>query len=275
MAANIQDAIMLFGDSLTEGSWKYFGIAARLSHMYGRTFDVLNRGFSGYNTEWALPVFEQVFAKQHEQHHAPRVRLLLIWFGANDACLPLSRQHVPLARFGENLAAMIRMITSPTSPHYSPETKILLLTPPPVSPVLWGAELATHDPPGEQDRAVESSREYAAEVERVGQREGVPVVDVWNKVWDAAGKDEKGLERFLYDGLHLNDEGYKIVFDELVAAITQHYFELQYEQLQYVFPPWRYFFDHTVEEFKAERWVHREHPVPAADASAAASSSPE
>jgi len=28
--------------------------------FYSRSLDVINRGFSGYNTDWALPVFEQV-----------------------------------------------------------------------------------------------------------------------------------------------------------------------------------------------------------------------
>lgn len=28
--------------------------------VYARKLDVLNRGFSGYNTEWALPVLDQV-----------------------------------------------------------------------------------------------------------------------------------------------------------------------------------------------------------------------
>jgi len=32
-----------------------------LLDVYARKYDVLNRGFSGYNTEWALPVLEQVW----------------------------------------------------------------------------------------------------------------------------------------------------------------------------------------------------------------------
>lgn len=28
--------------------------------VYARRLDVLNRGLSGYNTDWAIPVFEQV-----------------------------------------------------------------------------------------------------------------------------------------------------------------------------------------------------------------------
>ena len=89
MASNLLDAIVLFGDSITQGSWNLNGIAARLScqyiahpsprdipvlcgergwahrsamnpDVYCRKLDVINRGLSGFNTEWAIPVFEQV-----------------------------------------------------------------------------------------------------------------------------------------------------------------------------------------------------------------------
>ena len=32
----------------------------RHTDVYNRKMDVINRGFSGYNTDWILPVFEQV-----------------------------------------------------------------------------------------------------------------------------------------------------------------------------------------------------------------------
>lgn len=82
MAVNYQDQIILFGDSLTQRGWDLDqgGIGARLagtsipmwattvsfqrlhnaSDLYARKLDILNRGFSGYNTDWALPVWEQV-----------------------------------------------------------------------------------------------------------------------------------------------------------------------------------------------------------------------
>lgn len=75
---------MLFGDSITQGGWEDGGFGARLarkhamppristilSHfvdVYSRKFDVLNRGLSGYNSEWAIPVFEQVCTAIHTQ----------------------------------------------------------------------------------------------------------------------------------------------------------------------------------------------------------------
>jgi isoamyl acetate esterase len=80
MAAYVQDSIMLLGDSLTQNSWEPYGLGQRLSSqeipvfitaesstkharradLYVRKMDVINRGFSGYNTVWAIPVFEQV-----------------------------------------------------------------------------------------------------------------------------------------------------------------------------------------------------------------------
>lgn len=79
MTAYVQDAIVLFGDSITQGGWAEGGIAQRLAcgsrfclafatsnvifstiDDYARIFDIVNRGFSGYNTDWAIPVLEQV-----------------------------------------------------------------------------------------------------------------------------------------------------------------------------------------------------------------------
>ncbi len=38
-------------------------LLSRLTDVYARKLDILNRGLSGYNTEWAIPVFEQVGAR--------------------------------------------------------------------------------------------------------------------------------------------------------------------------------------------------------------------
>ncbi|KAI0048543.1 SGNH hydrolase [Auriscalpium vulgare] len=255
MAANIQDTVILFGDSLTEGSWTHNGIGARLTNRYSRKWDVLNRGLSGYNTEWALPVLRQFLAKVPAQPLVPQVRLLVIWFGANDAVLPHSPQHVTIARFGENLRTMVRLVASPTSSHYAPDTKIVLITPPPVNTVQRGANLAGREPPLELDRTFERTREFAEEVGRVGQSEGVPVVDVWTPMWEAAGKEEKALEGYLYDGLHLNEAGYKIVWEALLATIRKNFAELDKDGMEYIFPHWSYFLDHSLDEFKATQWV--------------------
>jgi isoamyl acetate esterase len=128
------------------------------------------------------------------------VRLLTIWFGANDACLPEYRQHVPLSRFSENLTTMVHTIRAPDSPWYSPETKLLLITPPPIHVPSMGVEGRTFD----------VTKTYAEEVKKVGEREDIPVLDVWTRMWEAAGKSEEGLEGYFTDGLHLAEAGYEV-----------------------------------------------------------------
>jgi len=72
----------------------------------------------------------------------------------------------------------------------------------------------------------------------VGRQENLPVVDVWNAVYDAAGRNERALDRFLEDGLHLNAAGYDIMYDTLIDAIGNHYPEVHYDNLKSIFTPW-------------------------------------
>ena len=239
---------MLFGDSLTELSVDAGGLGQKLSSAYGsldtvyeytcsrrssclvvykRKMDVLNRGFSGYNTNWAVPIFEQVrlylveciaalnpseqiFATKTEQQHVPKVRLLTIWFGANDAAVPSNQQHVPLETFSANLSTLIHMVTDAESSYYSPETKIILITPPPVNTHQWGAYKASKEPPDQLDRHFETTKTYAEAVKDVAKKEGVQACDIWTAMWKAAGEVEEELKRFMTDGLHLNADGYQV-----------------------------------------------------------------
>jgi len=150
------------------------------------------------------------------------------------------------------------MITSPDSPHYSPVTRIILVTPPPVNTYQRGANLQSRDPPLLVDRSFKTTRKYAEAVVDVGRQENLPVVDVWNAVYDAAGRNERALDRFLEDGLHLNAAGYdvgylistrelhsltyssdstQIMYDTLIDAIGNHYPEVHYDNLKSIFTP--------------------------------------
>ncbi|KAF8520171.1 GDSL Lipase/Acylhydrolase [Hysterangium stoloniferum] len=237
MAANVLDTIVLFGDSITQGGWQPEGFAQRLAYVYARKLDVINRGLSGYNTEWGLPVFKQIIAKT-EQPNVPAIALLTIWFGANDACVPPSRQHVPLSKFSANLSQLVQIIKSPESPHYSPKTRIILFTPPPVNTYQRSADLASRSPPLELDRKFDVTKAYAEAVKEIGTKEGVPVLDTWTALYDAADRQEKQLEKFMDDGLHLNAAGYGVVYDLLIATIEKEFPELQHDKLPMVFKPW-------------------------------------
>ncbi|EAU88240.2 GDSL Lipase/Acylhydrolase [Coprinopsis cinerea okayama7 len=241
MAAYVQDIFMLFGDSITQGSWAPgdTGIGQRLSHVYARKLDVLNRGFSGYNTDWALPVFKQCLAKKDEAANGPKVRVLTIWFGANDACIKPSPQHVPLNKFKANLREMVDLVHSPNSPYYAPHTRIILITPPPVNTHTRKADLESRDPPVELDRLFDVTKEYASAVMEIAREKNVAVVDAWTPLWKGAGEGEKALSKYLPDGLHLNEAGYKVVYEALIKVIAEKYPDVHYEQLGFAFAPWK------------------------------------
>ncbi|GLB35385.1 putative GDSL-like Lipase/Acylhydrolase family protein [Lyophyllum shimeji] len=239
MAANVQDVIMCFGDSITQGGWEpgMQGFGAQLAHRYARKLDVLNRGLSGYNTDWATPAFKQCLATTNDEN-VPKIRLLTIWFGANDACIWPSPQHVSLSKFVSNLRDWIDLVHSPDSHHYSPDTRIILISPPPVNTYQRREDLQSRDPPKSLDRDFETTKKYAEGVREVAEEKQVGFTDVWTILWEASGKDEQSLSRFLYDGLHLNGEGYKLTFDALMQTIQDKYPELHFDNLPPTFPPW-------------------------------------
>ncbi|CAK7350449.1 unnamed protein product [Dovyalis caffra] len=89
--------------SFCEGGW-----AASLSHHFSRTADVVLRGYSGYNTRWALKGAERIFPPVGSGGAQPSA--FTVFFGANDASLSdryAAFQHVPLHEYKQNLHSII------------------------------------------------------------------------------------------------------------------------------------------------------------------------
>ncbi|KAG2180901.1 hypothetical protein INT43_008481, partial [Umbelopsis isabellina] len=171
---------------------------------YQRKFDVMNRGFSGYNTDWALPILRQLLPTAEQQTNSQnRIRLITIFFGANDAALPFAYQHVPITRYMDNLSEMIDMIQNANSKYHNPDCKILLITQPPVNEVQWRKRC---DENGEKmNRTAEVAKSYAEAAKQIASQYNVPVVDLWSELMLASEKSD--LSDFLLDGLHLNTKG--------------------------------------------------------------------
>ncbi|KAG5647864.1 hypothetical protein DXG03_007788 [Asterophora parasitica] len=173
MASNVVDAVVLFGDSITQGGWE--------------------PGLNAFG----------------EQLSPPKIRLLTIWYGANDSTISSSPHHVPLEKFASNLREWIDLVHSPNSPHYSPTTRIILISPPPVNADMRRADVESRNPPQKLDRDFEYTRKYAQAVREVAKDKNVGFTDVWTVLYEAAGKDEESLRKYLTDGLHLNRDGYQ------------------------------------------------------------------
>ncbi|KWU45011.1 SGNH hydrolase [Rhodotorula sp. JG-1b] len=229
------DQVVLFGDSITQGSWVPGGTGAALAHVYQRKLDVMNRGFSGYNTEWGLQVLRQFLPRYDEE--LPKIALFCVWFGANDAALPPSPQALTLAEFKTNLNKILDLLRSPKSPNYSPDTQLLLITPPPVDASKRTADLAQRDPPRSPDRDASRTRQFAEAVKEVAHESNLPVLDAWSLI-DSAARNDGGLDKYLNDGLHLTAAGYGVVTAGLFALIKSDLPQLHWSRLGQVFPHW-------------------------------------
>ena len=110
---------------------------------------------------------------------------------------------------------MVRAIRAPESQWYSPETRLLLITPPPIHVPSMKIDL-------QPTRTFDVTKAYAEEVKRVGQAENVPVVDAWTRIWEATGKNKEAVKGFLTDGLHLGKSGYEVSTTGAIVHFRLH-----------------------------------------------------
>lgn len=219
--------IVLLGDSITQLSFdpELNGFGAKLAHVYQRRADVLNRGFSGYNTRWALEHLDTDVGAAHVFGGGDRVRLVTVFYGANDASDAVlnPRHHVPLPEYEANL----RRLAS-RAREACPNARVVVVGPPPVHHESrlryqikrYGAERAT----GKLERTLESSRAYAAAAARAAKESRAPFVDLWTDMTTARPTD---WHSFLSDGLHLSAEGNRFVGERLLDVIDKECAELR------------------------------------------------
>eukprot|EP00238_Polyblepharides_amylifera_P001976 CAMPEP_0196583312 /NCGR_PEP_ID=MMETSP1081-20130531/42957_1 /TAXON_ID=36882 /ORGANISM="Pyramimonas amylifera, Strain CCMP720" /LENGTH=244 /DNA_ID=CAMNT_0041904153 /DNA_START=188 /DNA_END=918 /DNA_ORIENTATION=+ len=230
--------ILLFGDSLTQRSFQIGGWGASLASQYERTGDVILRGYSGYNTRWALNLLPHVFP---QEGLAPD--LVTLCFGANDSVQPgfgaiESRQHVPLEEFESNLAAMLDHLKGLRTRSGGPP-KVLLMTPPPVDSDTWHMfRLENFDPPPDEAakmcRNDEFTKLYAVAVEELGKRTNTPTVNLYNMF-----KQQSDPQAMFCDGLHFTPEGNGVVFAAVESTIAQHLPAFMPSQVSWDFPDFK------------------------------------
>jgi len=225
--------ILLLGDSITQLSFSAInaGWGAHLADIYQRRADVLNRGKSGYNTDWFLGYMNTTEGKQDifgSDHNPLNVRIATIFFGANDASDPKlnPRHHVPLQRYKDNLKKIAREVVT----HVGHQVKIIIICPPPVhhdtrlkfQVERWGADKAT----GELERTLELSGKYATAAAEVAAELNVPHLNLWKEMQSASPGPDEPWSKYLNDGLHLSREGNIFVGEKLGELIKRHFPEL-------------------------------------------------
>ncbi|KAJ2497711.1 isoamyl acetate-hydrolyzing esterase [Coemansia sp. RSA 1972] len=192
----------------------------------------------------------------HFPSSARKLQLCIIFFGANDAQEEGEYGHNPIENYAENLRYFVSLLRSPDSEHYSPDTRILFITPPASGELLLKATARSGHMPMFRNK---DTKAYAEVVKKIATEVGAPYVDLYSAIENRVhppnkraemsdkldtgnstktGKVEStvpaaksgkydGYDQLLIDGIHLNPAGNKMLFNLVVAEINKNWPELK------------------------------------------------
>lgn len=221
---------LLFGDSITEYSFNtlpepnkghQFALGAALSSIYSRKLAIIHRGFSGYNSRWAIKILPKIL--EHENN----IAIATIYFGSNDATAA-GPAHVPEHEYEDNLHKLVRMMKAQS-----------------IKPILVGPALydpAKFEPTHQKEiqqgqiRSNELLGKYSTIAENVASKEHIPFVNL-HAAFKNKGSDN--WREMLSDGLHYNGWGYEVFYQELLRAINESYPQYSPENMEVKLPLWR------------------------------------
>ncbi|KAK6524826.1 hypothetical protein TWF281_011724 [Arthrobotrys megalospora] len=211
-------SILFFGDSLTKNLWKTqagYSVGAAISDFFSGRFQILERGFHGYNTANARFIVDDVIPPSGNTD----IKLLVLWFGANDAILPTASQsqYIPIDQYKANLKAIIE--SRNFKGHLNRGAKVIMVSPPPFNEHQGGTT----------GRLAAITRAYAEAAGQVARDGGYEFLDLWGDFMKFAGWKEgdpllgdtnvassKQLGGLLAsgDGVHLTAAGYRRFYDQ-------------------------------------------------------------
>ncbi|CEP62229.1 isoamyl acetate-hydrolyzing esterase LALA0_S05e00760g [Lachancea lanzarotensis] len=223
---------LLFGDSITEFAFNtepdekighQFALGAALCRDYTRKLDIIQRGFSGYNSRWAL----QILPKILESESSSEIVMCTIFFGSNDAA-SAGRQRVEVTEFIENITSLVHMV------------KVKNIKPILIGPGLHDSERWAELKPDQISqgtfRSNDCNKRYSDALQQIALREKIPFVNLYDAFQEQGGDQWREL---LLDGVHYTGKGYKVFYNELLKTIRSAYPEFAPENVIYKLPNWR------------------------------------
>lgn len=198
-----QCTIVAFGDSLTYGYGvlEHIAYPARLARELPQKrpeilWHIHNSGINGETSRDALQRLEQSVLRHHPQ-------IVCILFGSNDSALNEGQYRTPW-EYEKNMGQIIERILASEQPDpdfCGGRSLPVLLTPPPVVDTDFYPFTTT-------DRIAL----YSDIVLRLGKAHGCPVVDLFHAFLQKNGNTAEYEALFQYDGVHLSNAGYEILY---------------------------------------------------------------
>lgn len=209
MVGPVRPQFVLFGSSIVEFSFGEQGWGAILAHLYARKADVILRGYAGWNTRRALQVLDTIFPKDATIQPS----LVIVYFGGNDSTHPHPPDngfHVPLQEYIENMRKIAIHLKS-----LSKKTRMIFLSCPPINEAQMCDTLS--DLLGQLRRTNEHCRIYSEACLDLCREMNVEAIDLWS----ALQQRHDWLDVCFTDGIHLSNEGSKIVAAEILKVLRE------------------------------------------------------
>lgn len=227
--ALVYKKFLLFGDSITEFSFNTrmsnvegkdeFSFGAAMVNAYTRKLDIVQRGFSGFNSRWALKLLPKILEQENN------VAIATLFFGSNDACQH-EHQHVPLPEYKENTKKLIEMFKKNG-------IKVVV-----IGPALYDVDKWYPSHGAEVDKGYVRSNElfaqYSEAAQEIANAQEVAFVNLHE-----AFKKQDDWKSLLCDGLHFSGKGYEVMFHEVIKTVEEKYPEFAPKAVEYKLPNWR------------------------------------
>jgi lysophospholipase L1-like esterase len=217
--------LILLGDSNTQFGWsKASGWSSDLADLLQRKCDVINRGFSGYNTDKIRIILPRIF----DEFNSESICGVIIMLGSNDSTKDTNKiQHVPIARFESNMKFIIEYLKKLGID----EQKIILISPPKIDDARWEATVNSRNQSEHSDHFDHLVTSYARVVKKVAAEKKTLFLD-FNNIMVECGDDYKEC---LFDGLHLSDKGSELLYENLLPIVNEQIAN----HLKFNFPYWK------------------------------------
>nr|GLL40321.1 GDSL esterase/lipase CPRD49 isoform X2 [Ipomoea trifida] len=200
---------VLFGSSIVQLSFSNGGWGAILADVYARKADIVLRGYYGWNSRRAVQILDKVFPKDA----AVQPELVIAYFGGNDSMGPHSSglgPHVPLPEYIENMRKVALHLKS-----LSDTIRIIFLSSPPVNEAKVEETSSSYF--SELVRTNDLCKKYSDACIDLCKELGVMVVDLFTSIQ----KREDWENTCFIDGVHLAEEGSKVVVEEILKVLKE------------------------------------------------------
>lgn len=213
--------LIIIGDSNTQFAHGESGWINSISDLCQRRCDVINRGFSGYNSDQIKIILPKIFSEFKPES----ISGIILMLGSNDSAERAPQdpiQHVELKKFSKNISCIADYILN----WGVSRERIIFVTPPKIYDEKWQKVKGPNTL--HFDHLV---RDYALEIIKIATNKSIKFFD-FRQAMEEYGSS---FHELLHDGLHLSKKGGNLLFKGLLPFLEGNILN----EIKINFPDWK------------------------------------